>query len=121
NNQMRIAVVAHERQWKEMNTGIIDADCFRVNSIENIPDGIDACLFLKDDMEYDLIPTSKPILINSVCHTLKEINAPGNIIRINGWNGFLAGNTWEAAGAINESVEKVFAGLGKQMIHVPDE
>jgi 3-hydroxybutyryl-CoA dehydrogenase len=118
---MRIAVLANNDQWKEINTGIGHVDYFRINPGENIPSDIDACLFLADNVEYDLEITSKPILINAVCFTLKEINARGNIIRINGWNSFLSRDTWEVSGSVNEPVQQVFAALGKQMIPVPDE
>ncbi|MEP7142177.1 MAG: 3-hydroxyacyl-CoA dehydrogenase family protein [Ferruginibacter sp.] len=118
---MKIAVLANDNQWKEINTGISHADYYRMNPFENIPANIEACLFLPDDMTYDFEITSKPILINAVCFTLKEINAPGNVVRINGWNSFLARNTWEMSGSMNESVQPVFAALGKQMIRVPDE
>ena len=38
---------------------------------------------------------SIPVFINSVCLTLKEKNHPQNVVRINGWNGFLDRDTWE--------------------------
>jgi 3-hydroxybutyryl-CoA dehydrogenase len=118
---MRIAVLADDAQWEEINTGINYGDYSRMNSYENIPADVEACLFLKDEMEYNFEISSKPILINAVCFTLKEINAPGNIVRINGWNSFLSRTTWEMSGSLNESIQQVFAALGKQMIRVPDE
>ena len=118
---MKIAVLANDDQWEEINTRIGHVDYFRMNSFENIPADIEACLFLQDDTEFDFKITSKPILINAVSVTLKEMNAPSNVARINGWNSFLSRSTWEISGSINESVQQVFAALGKQMIQVPDE
>lgn len=118
---MSIAVLANEDQWKEINTGINQVDYFRINSLGNIPAGVEACLYLTDDIEFDFKITTKTVFINAVCFTLEEINAPGNVVRINGWNSFLSRNTWEMSGVINESVKEVFKILGKQMIRVPDE
>jgi 3-hydroxybutyryl-CoA dehydrogenase len=60
-------------------------------------------------------------LINSVTSTLKEINAPENILRINGWAGFLSRQNWEVAGSINEEAKVFFSSINKIYTTVPDE
>ncbi len=117
---MRIAVLATDDQWKEVNSGNQQAGCFRMNSIENIPVDADAYLLLRDTPPFDFSITHRPILINSVCRTLENMNAPGNVIRINGWNGFLSRPTWEISGHIDDSIERVFAALGKKTASLPD-
>ncbi|MEP7109976.1 MAG: 3-hydroxyacyl-CoA dehydrogenase family protein [Ferruginibacter sp.] len=118
---MRIAVLANDDQWKEINTGIGHVDYFRMNSIRNIPAGVEAYLLLQDVVEWDFEITSNPVLINAVSFTLTDIKAAANVVRINGWNGFLSRSAWEMAGSNDNSVKRVFAALGKQIIQVPDE
>jgi 3-hydroxybutyryl-CoA dehydrogenase len=121
NNQMTIAVLANDDQWEEMNISAIDIDCVRINAFENIHPDVDACLLLIDNIDVDFTITTKPIIVNSVCFTLKEMNATANVARINGWNSFLRRSTWELSGLNNEMLQKVFTALGKRIIMVPDE
>ncbi len=60
----------------------------------------------------------KPVLVNSVTDTLEKIHP--QFVRINGWPGFLKGQSVEAsAGAeMQQSVGRLF---GDQMIFLPDE
>ena len=118
---MKIAVLADDHQWNEMKTAGQQVDYYRIGSMENIRPSIDACLVLKEELKTDFYFTSKPVFINSVCRTLKEMNASPNMIRINGWNGFLARNTWEVAGDINKTAQEVLKTLGKKTIEVQDE
>jgi 3-hydroxybutyryl-CoA dehydrogenase len=62
----------------------------------------------------------KPVFVNSVIETLKEINAGKNIYRINGWPGFLQRETWEVAGE-KEGAGKIFDELGWNIILVKDK
>ncbi|MEO6734580.1 MAG: 3-hydroxyacyl-CoA dehydrogenase family protein [Ferruginibacter sp.] len=118
---MRIAVVADDDQWKEINAGIINVDYCRINGWENISTDVNACLILQLDMKNDLPTTNKPILMNAVCTTLKEMKAPENVVRINGWNSFLGRSTWEVAGNVSDSIQAAFSAMSKQIIQVPDE
>jgi len=117
---MRIAVLATDDQWEEVNSGNQQAGCFRINSIENMPLDADAYLLLQDELQFDFNITTSPVLINSVCRTLADMHAPGNVLRINGWKGFLSRQTWEITGQINESFEMIFAALGKKTASLPD-
>lgn len=118
---MRIAVLANDDQWKEINTKIESVDYLRIYSFEKNHSPVEAYLLLNDNLKFDFEITSKPIFVNAVCSTLKDMNAPGHVIRINGWNSFLSRSTWELSGSVNESVLQVFTALGKQMMIVPDE
>jgi len=120
---MKIAVLANTIQWQELvlvseNSGWVrfsdelefleyDADIF-INLYENA--------FATD---YSAI--KKPVLINSVSNTLKEINGAKNILRMNGWNGFLSRPRWEVAGTIDQSLKDFFSGIKKAVTVVPDE
>lgn len=82
----------------------------------------DIYLNLNDDaygINYSNI--SKPVLINSVVFTLKEINAAKNIIRINGWKSFLKNDTWEVAGTIDSITDDFFKLIDKKIINCADE
>ena len=63
----------------------------------------------------------KPVIINSVVDTLREINAP--FVRINAWPGFLKRPLVEAScntKQLKEKSEKIFECLNKKMEWVPD-
>lgn len=115
------AILANERQWEELNVNKLTGDFIRLFSFDNIAGSIDAYLVLDDNIKVDFKNIQQPVLINSVTGTLKEMNAPANIVRINGWNSFIGRSTWEVAGAITETVQQVLTALGKKIIPVPDE
>jgi len=117
---MRIGVRAGDDQWQALNNQQGKVDCFRLNSDDGMSKDLDAYLLLSDGPEFDFTTTSKPIFINSVNVTLTELNAPINVLRINGWNSFLTRNTWEISGTITDAVLQIFLELGKQLVQVPD-
>jgi 3-hydroxybutyryl-CoA dehydrogenase len=63
----------------------------------------------------------EPIFVNSVTKTLKQINATENIVRINGWAGFIEKDIWELVGNITPAIENILSILGKKYIVLPDE
>jgi len=67
---------------------------------------------------FDYLNLQAPIFINSVD---KAGVSNKNIIRINGWNGFLEKSTWEICGEINEKVQAVLVALDKKYIVTADE
>ncbi len=82
----------------------------------------DIFLNLNDDAySIDYSNIIKPVLINSVAFTLKEIKAGKNIVRINGWNSFLKNNTWEVSGNIDAVSVEFFKLLDKKIINCDDE
>jgi len=84
------------------------ADAFMDLCFENSPERI--------EMLAKLLP--KPVFVHSVTDTLDRIHP--NLIRMNGWPGFLKGNCLEASA--NEEI-KIKAGqlLGDELIFVKDE
>lgn len=91
----------------------------RVDSPNQFDEKADAYMQLSEEMRASF-PGNKPFLINAVIQTLEEMQAPGNVIRINAWPGFLQQSRWEFAGTISESAERVFAVLGKTPMPVAD-
>ena len=120
---MTISVLANINQFEEL-TKISDnvkwihcndfsdfkndstADCF-FNLLEN------ACL---EDYSF----TQKPVFINSVVHTLQEKNHSINVIRFNGWNGFINRTNWEIAGILKKQDEDILSLLSIKASSHPD-
>jgi 3-hydroxybutyryl-CoA dehydrogenase len=63
----------------------------------------------------------KPIFINAVSNTLKESNHPTNVVRMNGWNGFIQRNLWELAGNISQQHIDILNAIDKSYAVTPDE
>lgn len=118
---MILAVFAEEAQWNEIKKDSDHISWVRLFSLTDIPVTIDAIFILKEIFEMDYTSTQKPIFVNAVACTLKEIDAPENVVRINGWKGFLARSDWEVSGMITEKVTAVFSLLNKKFTVVPDE
>ena len=115
---MKIAVLAENDQWDEL-TGVSNVSWERISSLNAIPSA-DAYLILDEPGINPFENIVKPILLNSVVHTLKELKMPSNVLRINGWKGFLQRNQWEIAGTINEEITNVFSAMQKQILLVAD-
>ena len=118
---MNIAVWANDDQWNELTSVPLNAQLTRLQMPFKVTGDVQALLLLQDESTLTADNFSGPVIINSVSKTLKELNAPANVLRINGWNGFLARNKWEIAGPLNQAVEGILTTLGKQLIPVPDE
>jgi 3-hydroxybutyryl-CoA dehydrogenase len=121
---MKIVVAATDEQWKEMGKGTEKNGWLRVNNHEEFvrhPDA-DAFFNLKDNsIHSNFASLRKPVFINSVAQTLKELNAPQNVLRISGWNTFLQRPVWELSGIVDDHIKNIFDALGKEINIVPDE
>ncbi len=67
------------------------------------------------------VPTGIPVFINSVCHTLHEKKLPNDMVRINGWCGFINRPVWEVAGTLTEAHLNVLSTIGIKATPTPDE
>lgn len=121
---MVIAVLADDEQWEELLQSSMQVDYIRVNTIEQLltessPDIL--INLLQDASTQDYSNCNKTVLLNSVIIPLSEIKGNNNILRMNGWKGFIERRVWEVAGETNEVIEQLFTITGKQFIVVPDE
>lgn len=117
---MQIAVLASDAQWEEMITGA-DMSCFlRISLLQEALVSADALIILEQANLQELAGFSKPVLVNAVTSTLQELKAGSNVLRINGWNGFLARRTWEIAGKVTEEMNNIFTALNRQYLPVSD-
>ncbi len=118
---MIIAVFAGKKQWEEIKTTEPGIEWILLVSLKEIPLNVAAVFILKEFTVVNFDAISIPIFIHSVTVTLKELKAPVNVYRINGWHGFLQRPVWEIAGIVNKQVENIFIALNKKMVIVPDE
>ncbi|HMG68008.1 MAG TPA: 3-hydroxyacyl-CoA dehydrogenase family protein, partial [Chitinophagaceae bacterium] len=81
-------------------------------------------LFEFNEQRIDLLKSLSPktIIVNSVVHTQKKIDAP--FVRINAWPGFLGRTVIEASGLGTDfkiKTEKIFSFLNKRVEWIADE
>ena len=123
---MKVGVLANDAQKEELllkqNPASIVFD-FK-NSIEELisESEADALFILREDIVNNKLPhIPKPVFINSVMATLKELNAPKNVYRINGWATFIKRGLWEIASEDEQGLEQVMGALQYQYTSVKDE
>ena len=121
---MKIVVAAMDEQWNELTGNRPGIEWQRVNDCNDFTTNNDADAFfnLKDHLILpEFVSLGKPVFINAVIQTLADIKAQDNILRINGWAGFLQRPAWEIAGAVNENIKFLFENLGIKINAVKDE
>ncbi len=117
---MTIAVLADDAQWEELNPDNNRVDLVRLESLDQQVDA-DAYIILQETTVEAINNLEQPILLNAVNSTLKELQTNTNVVRINGWNGFLSRTSWEVAGNITDAIQQVFSTLKKEYISIADE
>jgi 3-hydroxybutyryl-CoA dehydrogenase len=120
---MQIVVLASDEQWESLTGNITDIEWVREKAYFSFSDytQADAFIILDSTHQLDYSQTTKPVFINSVTNTLKELNTPINVLRINGWNSFLNRPSWEIAGILNPAANIVLEKLNKKPITAADE
>jgi 3-hydroxybutyryl-CoA dehydrogenase len=68
----------------------------------------------------DYRDTNKIVLVNAVSETLSDYHHGENIVRINGWNGFLTRKIWEMSGKSNEVLDTFASTCGLTYKWLPD-
>ncbi|HEX9513524.1 MAG TPA: 3-hydroxyacyl-CoA dehydrogenase family protein [Puia sp.] len=120
---MKIAVISGELLKKELEAGSCrqgqDIEWIWVDQVDDLEGRRDANLYIDLDFTMDKDRIGKlsrflpaPVMINSVVHTLREIDRP--FIRINAWPGFLARSIHELV-TPDEITAKTLAGLYEQL------
>lgn len=120
---MNIVVLANDEQWDILAKNTVDIQWVRATVPFSFTSytHADAFFILNTEVMVDYNQTGKPVFLNSVTHTLKETNLPGNILRFNGWNTFLNRPLWEIAGSINDESKLILKKINKNFITVADE
>lgn len=131
---MKILVCATEEQQQEIKNDLLKdkSDLFFCAAMPEDVDSFDAFFLLDDScksgfyksdsyrISEKVLLKGKPVFVNEVVRTLSEINASENVIRINGWPGFLTRPVWEAAGKIDKNAKDAVKTLGREIIEVKD-
>ncbi len=124
---MQIIVFADEKNKEDFLSKEINAN-IQIKFAEDFSElndykAAEAFFILKEDKRlYELKNVSqKPIFINSVIDTLKDLKASGNFIRINAWPGFLRKELWEASCKNEDAAKKIFEQLEWKYKLVKDE
>ncbi|MEP7163883.1 MAG: 3-hydroxyacyl-CoA dehydrogenase family protein [Ferruginibacter sp.] len=121
---MKVLVLANDISWNELIQGSTGIEWMRAENTGSFTymDGIDAYFdLLENPTVTDHSLLKKTVFIGSVDVTLQKINAAGNVVRINSWNGFLKRKSWEVAGIISSECLAVLKAMNKNVIPVPDE
>lgn len=121
---MKFVVAGSASSYEELKGENENIEWVKVSNVEefSIHKDADAFFNLDENAAKAIHPQGLSyIFINSVVTTLKEITQSKNMIRINGWKGFLTRSTWEVVADRNTSIEKILAVLGKKPIYVGDE
>jgi 3-hydroxybutyryl-CoA dehydrogenase len=119
---MTIVVVANDEQWNALTADPGDIKWVKTADLSfDQYANADVFFILEENSSLNYAATTKPVFINSVTKTLQELNMPANVLRINGWNGFLQRPVWEIAGTAGDDVKTILEKIGKKMIPVKDE
>lgn len=121
---MKIAVLADDQSYKELISLSDQINWFRVDDFNSLiqNNNTDLLFNLKEDACHENYnQSSSPVFINSVSETLKEHQHPNNVIRINGWHGFLKRASWEMAGNMGDVHHLLFEKLNIKSCMLPDE
>ena len=99
--KMKILVLATDWAWDELVTGNENIEWIRAENISSFTNKINVnCYFnlLDDAISINYSSFQNPVFINSVAVPLQKITVNKNIIRINGWKGFIKRRSWEVSG-----------------------
>ena len=121
---MKILVVADDRSFEELVILSTEVNWQRKSdpSTFDSADNADAFFNLMDNAsEYSYAHVQQPVFINSVTQTLKEKSHQANVVRCNGWKGFMERPIWEIAGKISHFHEKILNTLNRKYIALNDE
>ena len=119
-----VVVFAVGKEWQQLKDAVAgEIEWVKAEedaSPDNYP-GAAAFFIMDKNYPVNYSQTTKPVFINSVAITLQELNATPNVLRINGWQGFLQRPVWEIAGTIDSNAAIILEKLNKKAAIVKDE
>jgi 3-hydroxybutyryl-CoA dehydrogenase len=121
---MKIVVLGDHEAWEIIRSTGSDIEWVRAEDAIDFFEDTDADAYFnfdQDSSELDYSEITKPVFISSITTTLSERAFKPNVIRVNGWPGFLEKEKWEVAGTIGPEAEKVLSLIGKNFIALKDE
>jgi len=121
---MKIAVLADDHSFQELISLSDQINWLRADDFNSWIKNTNADLLINlyDNAGFENYNgSSLPIFINSVSESLKNQNQPVNVVRINGWHGFLKRTSWELAGNLSKSHQLLLEKLNIKSCLLPDE
>lgn len=120
---MTLVAIADDEQWLALTASSADVEWIRAEANFPFSDytAADAFFIMQPAVTLDYSVTKAPVFINSVIDTLQELQLALNVVRINGWAGFLQRPVWEIAGVVDDKVKTVIEKINKKIIEVKDE
>ena len=103
---MKVVVLADTHSFQELISLSDEINWLRADDFNSWIQNSNADLLfnLNDNACFeDYSGSSLPIFINSVSETLKNQSHPVNVVRVNGWHGFLRRTHWEMAGNLGDT------------------
>ena len=121
---MKFVVLADDILWEILSDRTENIEWTRAVNFENFISINDADAYfnlMPDASQQNYTTLLNPVFINSVVHTLAQIQKNENSIRINAWPGFVEKNLWEVAGNVDSEIAMILKAIGKNYIAVNDE
>ncbi|MEO5984021.1 MAG: 3-hydroxyacyl-CoA dehydrogenase family protein [Ferruginibacter sp.] len=121
---MKIVITGSRESIEELTQNNAGVDWVEVKNVSDFLSHIDADAFINlhpDAAVFAYPETLKCIFINSVITPLSEMKAHNNLVRINGWKGFLKREIWELATEKDNGVDAVLRAIGKKFLIVKDQ
>ncbi len=124
---MKILFIVNPEQEKEIRLKNPNSAVELIfnNELQELKDYKSFDAFFLLSVKSDLIDfndfETKPVFINSVIYTLRELKLPKNVNRINAWPGFLQREIWEVVSENKNETQVIFNNLGWKIIFIKDE
>ena len=115
---MKIIVWGNDEQVVALKKGSININWIRLSNPTAWVDYPDACAFFDLSGMISDYGNTYPVFVNKVHESLPQ---QANLIRMNGWPGFIENDTWEITGKIDQAVIDVLNALDKKYIACADE
>lgn len=114
---MNVAVTGSKERFNELTENTTGINwLYTENLLEHAADGY----FLLDGFHESANEIEAPVFVNSVSNTLGLLKANKNIIRINGWHGFLKRKVWELCGNLSAEAMHILTALDKEYVVCKD-
>jgi 3-hydroxybutyryl-CoA dehydrogenase len=123
---MKVGVLANDEQKEELLLKQNPASIvfYFKDSLEELMAESEAdalFILIEDALQNGLPHTKKPVFINSVIKTLKELGTSKNVYRINGWATFIKRGLWEVACEDEQALGNIMEAFQYQHTIVKDE
>lgn len=121
---MKIGVLADDLAFDELMSLNQQTEWIRVNNFQELMSckNVDGLINLSyNAVKENYNTTELPVFINSVNETLVDHNHASNVMRINGWRGFINRTSWELAGMLTSSHKTILDYLNIKICLLPDQ